>query len=1127
MKKILAILFCAFFVTAITAQERSGGIVGRVLDSEGNPLPGVTLTLTGKTIAPIPVQSSVEGRFRFLSLFPANDYAIKAELQGFKTKSQTGIIVNVGKNSDIVITMEQGGLEEQITVIAQTPIVEAKKAQITHTVTYDMLQSLPSARDPWVILQMTPSIQLDRENIGGVESGQQSSYFAKGSSTQEWTVDGMQTTDRNSGGSPGYYDFDSFEEMNISTGTLDVEHRDPGVVVNIVTRRGGNKLSLGGRFYWVDEKFQKTVPQAKIDEYGVAGYNHAVDIKDFGFNAGGPFVKDKAWWWMSYGIQQVQTLNLYNTRDDTYLSNYNAKINLQLIPQNRFEALVMLGDKKKFGRSSSASDPLGWNQGSKFHFGNPTYKFQDEHMFGDNLFLSLRVGKSNAGFGMTPVSNLALDTFTKYDVEQDLYYNSETYFYSDRPHPYGVVQAQYFNDNLFGTAHEIKVGFEVNNNNRTYIGGYPGNIKWSEHYYYDIVDFGGPGVDGVWHTADDVLGVPDGHIDTPYYDYPFDIVRLRNYRNDAFWHDGSNRIAAYFNDTISFGRFNINIGFRLDRMKPFIDPNTTRGLFVSGDEVFEDLQANYADIALQVYDSQTINLIRGLLPERNVPRIDAIKNQAVFSPRLGINYDLFGNGKTILKLAYSMYPGNTLGTAYTTPYGRYGYVTFWWADGWGYGANADGANPDGQATWDELYWASYASSARSLYHAFDVDQTFAGNGGRDTGMYSGFSFVPNDDGVYEDLGLTPPQAYVDLANWKPTQRHELSLSVDHEIMRNFGVSANFTYNQLGRQSWSPAYYPEERLDESGSLWPGLLPEDYNHIRSTDDYEAGGVVPDTLYARGPDGVFGTPDDIAYDPKEAAGRTWYVLKNEPYTRSTPYTYLSMMDSARKNKYYGLDLVLTKRLANKWMLNGSFTYQMQKAFYGTSYLDPTNQWAVEGQMYGVTMGGTSGKINQEYFTRWMLKLMGLYQLPWDLNISGTISAHEGTIPAETISFQNRTLPNPYSYSNTMNTTTYNNRERLPNVWVFNFKLEKMLKITDTGRMYFSVDLFNAFNNNVILRRYNASYGTWRFIGAPSTIPNTYYGTATPGSTQPWTRPSSTAGTNNEIMNPLCFRLGLRFQF
>jgi hypothetical protein len=173
------------------AQQRTGNIYGTVVDNDRTPLPGVSVTLTGTTIAPMTTVTSTEGKFRFLSLFPANDYTIKAELQGFKSKTETGIIVNVAKTADITVVLEQGALEEQVTVVAKTPVVDPKKTQITHTVNYEMLQELPSARDPWVVLQMAPAIQMDRENVGGVDSGQQSSFVARGATSNEWTVDGM------------------------------------------------------------------------------------------------------------------------------------------------------------------------------------------------------------------------------------------------------------------------------------------------------------------------------------------------------------------------------------------------------------------------------------------------------------------------------------------------------------------------------------------------------------------------------------------------------------------------------------------------------------------------------------------------------------------------------------------------------------------------------------------------------------------------------------------------------------------------------------------------------------------------------------------------------------------------
>lgn len=163
MRKFSIFFCCLITVITLSAQQRTGNIYGLVVDQEGVLLPGVNLTLTGSTIGAMTVQSNTEGKFRFLSLFPGKEYQIKAELQGFKTKIEKDILVNVNRNSDIKIVLEQGKLEEQVTVVAQVPMVQAKSTRITYTINYDQLQGLPSSRDPWSIIQMAPSIFVDRK----------------------------------------------------------------------------------------------------------------------------------------------------------------------------------------------------------------------------------------------------------------------------------------------------------------------------------------------------------------------------------------------------------------------------------------------------------------------------------------------------------------------------------------------------------------------------------------------------------------------------------------------------------------------------------------------------------------------------------------------------------------------------------------------------------------------------------------------------------------------------------------------------------------------------------------------------------------------------------------------------
>ncbi len=198
MRKSLIVLCVLLLSVGVFAQQRTGNIFGKVTDPEGNALPGVTVTLAGQYTAGQTTVSSAEGNFRFLSLPPARDYALKMELSGFKTRTEEGIIVIVGGNTNLTLTMEVGVLEEQVTVTAVSPMVDTKKTGVGVNVTQETLQSLPTARDPWVILQMAPSIIVDRENIGGAESGQQSNYVARGSNTYNnnvWAMDGIVITD--------------------------------------------------------------------------------------------------------------------------------------------------------------------------------------------------------------------------------------------------------------------------------------------------------------------------------------------------------------------------------------------------------------------------------------------------------------------------------------------------------------------------------------------------------------------------------------------------------------------------------------------------------------------------------------------------------------------------------------------------------------------------------------------------------------------------------------------------------------------------------------------------------------------------------------------------------------------
>ena len=149
---------------------------------------------------------------------------------------------------------------------------------------------------------------MDRENIGGNMSGQQSNYVSRGGNptNNKWSLDGVDITDMAAtGASPSYYDFDAFEEMTINTGGVDVTQQTGGVGINLVTKSGTDSFKGSSRFYVTDDKFESNNITDALRAQGATSGNPIQDIKDYGVEVGGPIKKGRAWVWGSFGKQNV------------------------------------------------------------------------------------------------------------------------------------------------------------------------------------------------------------------------------------------------------------------------------------------------------------------------------------------------------------------------------------------------------------------------------------------------------------------------------------------------------------------------------------------------------------------------------------------------------------------------------------------------------------------------------------------------------------------------------------------------------------------------------------------------------------------------------------------------------
>ncbi|HEX4953645.1 MAG TPA: TonB-dependent receptor [Thermoanaerobaculia bacterium] len=357
---VVGALLVALAVPA-AAQLQYGNLYGVVTDQDGQALPGVTVTITG-VAAPLVQVTDEAGQFRFINLSPGV-YAVLAELEGFSSVELPDVAVNVGARVSIEIKLT-AQLSETITVTGESPLLDEKRVHRGAVVTPEELSKVPTARDPWSLLSQAPGVQVDRFNVGGNESGQQSNFLGVGSSGRDnvFAIDGVVLTDMNAvGASATYFDFGAYEEVQFTVSSTDVSVATGGVTINQVTKRGSNELKVNARYLRTDGSLQSE-PSVIIDEPGTANDrvgNEIDNVQEYGADIGGPLVRDHLWLWGSYGKSDIRNLvpsaagsARSQQNDNTELEDYNVKLNFQANSQLSGVAHYWTNDKLKFGRGA-------------------------------------------------------------------------------------------------------------------------------------------------------------------------------------------------------------------------------------------------------------------------------------------------------------------------------------------------------------------------------------------------------------------------------------------------------------------------------------------------------------------------------------------------------------------------------------------------------------------------------------------------------------------------------------------------------------------------------------------------------------------------------------------------------
>jgi outer membrane receptor protein involved in Fe transport len=340
--------------TSVVAQVQTGSITGTVTDSSNAVLPGATITLTGERLiggAATQVADS-SGSYRFDRL-PPGTYVVKIELQGFKTVTYDDVRVSASFVASVNGKLDVGSVAESITVTGQSPTVDTKSNLQQTVMSQEILEGVPSGRDPWSVAKLIPGVQVGTYDVGGTQSIQQSSLSSHGSNTNDvsYNIDGATVNWPGGGGGATmlYYDQGMFEEVNYMTSAIPAEVMVGGVSINMVTKDAGNKWRGDTRYSYASGCLEKpTTPTGRaipgcLESDNVQGGrddgtlpstflgNPTQSTWDFNIAGGGAIVRDRLWVngsirrWIVDKVVNAKNSDGTQALDDNTLKNYSGK----------------------------------------------------------------------------------------------------------------------------------------------------------------------------------------------------------------------------------------------------------------------------------------------------------------------------------------------------------------------------------------------------------------------------------------------------------------------------------------------------------------------------------------------------------------------------------------------------------------------------------------------------------------------------------------------------------------------------------------------------------------------------------------------------------------------------------
>jgi len=1026
-------------VSGSASAQGMGSIFGKVTDSSGAVMPGVTVTVTGTGLQlPRVAVTTESGAYQFPNI-PIGTYAVTFELQGFKKATRPDIVIVTGFNAPIDQSLEVGTMTEQVTVSIETPVVDTRRTTVGGTFDVQTLERIPTARDPWMIVYMAPGVQLSGTNVGGSGSGGQPTISSRGTSANvQWNYEGGATTDLRSNSSASYYNFDALEQIQVINGGGDASVQSSGISINLITKSGSNQYKGSAVGTFTNDALQFNNVSEELFAKGTSGFLSGAPLNrvtNVTFETGGPIVKDRLWYWFNADHQDINVavLNYFDVskpncvayadaqrlgtlagtitydnldevrnclnNDKTVIYHVGGKANYQLNRAHKFQYLIQGDDKiqNSRGASSTTAKEATNRQFSDYWHGIPQTTHQITHTFiaTDRMVFNTLYTYVYGGWS---------NDFQDYDTCGKIRYNgsdSSADYARDANCLWNQQQLQlrttsFRSRSLLASIQRLRPTHELKTDGTYFVSNKLGgdhSLKFGVGYRraptMTFSHYAGGARANLQCNGNTTANCTDTRIvpgTAGPGQVPFQAELYRDaLRNSVWW-----SYNGYIQDSYQRGKYTASGGLRYDWQH-----SKFGGGCVPENVIRPDLLPAQCEEATQ----------SGINP--NTGQMEKIKPFGNWSPRLSLTYDMFGNGRTALKGSVSYYYktretlADNLSGLFTQTRLTYGANTnsgactgtSCWTD----------ANMDGVVQANELTGVPTSSSPR-----FNTS----------TGV-----LAPVGNSVDPDTQIS--------------RTREAVAGMQHRLFANFAVGVDYIYRKydrglavytLGYQPGAPGYPLQQ-------IYTGPL----NHT---------------------------------DPVSGNTGEYYVVKQGAMRPSGAGSIT--MTNPNYQIYHGVDFTVTKRYSDKWQVNAALTVQTNPQYFPDGNVDFTNP---TGEVY---QDGIST------IAKYVLKVSGAYDLPWGIMVAGNFNLFQGATRTLTMNGPGNVYGginaagNPTTISYTTLEFQSRDQERIGDTRMLDLGVTKAFRLGGRFQLKFMMDLFNVFNTSNIL-----TYASGNVSQANSTAP------------------------------------------